>query len=289
MSIKKYETLLKTVDLGSLTKASEVLGYTQSAISQIITGLEDEMGLKLLVRDRSGVRLTVEGKRLIPAIRMVCEANDEVFRQVAEIHGLEVGTIRIGTFLSVSVAVLPDMIREFSQQHPSIEFELLQGSQVEIERWIAEGRVDCGFLHLPSTQQLQTIPVTKEGILAIFPETRQMDTGPVSMAAIEKECFILQPDSVESGLLELLKKANCKPKITYSAKDDYAVMAMVEKGLGMSLLPELLLKRTHYKLKKRELDPPIQRLIYLAYKDKRSLSPAARQFIQCTREQYGEP
>ena len=52
MSIKKYEVLLQTADLGSFTKASEVLGYTQSAISHIVTGLEDELGLKLLTRDR---------------------------------------------------------------------------------------------------------------------------------------------------------------------------------------------------------------------------------------------
>ena len=53
MSIKKYEVLLQTADLGSFTKASEVLGYTQSAISHIITGLEDELGLKLLARTGS--------------------------------------------------------------------------------------------------------------------------------------------------------------------------------------------------------------------------------------------
>ena len=69
MSIKKYEVLLQTADLGSFTKASEVLGYTQSAISHIVTGLEDELGLKLLTRDRFGVRLTPEGEalRCLPA------------------------------------------------------------------------------------------------------------------------------------------------------------------------------------------------------------------------------
>lgn len=81
MSIKKYEILMKTADLGSFTKASEVLGYTQSAISHIITGLEDELGLKLLVRDRFGVRLTAEGEALLPAIRAVCQQNQEVTRQ----------------------------------------------------------------------------------------------------------------------------------------------------------------------------------------------------------------
>ena len=71
MSIKKYEIFLQTADLGSFTKASEMLGYTQSAISHIITSLEDELGVKLLLRDRFGVRLTQEGQQLLPAIRTV--------------------------------------------------------------------------------------------------------------------------------------------------------------------------------------------------------------------------
>ncbi len=139
MSIKKYEILMKTADLGSFTKASEVLGYTQSAISHIITGLEDELGLKLLARDRFGVRLTAEGEALLPAIRAVCQKNQEVTRQAAQFHGLEVGQVRIGTFLSVSVHILPDLIHGFSQRHPNITFELLQGSYEDIERWLGKG------------------------------------------------------------------------------------------------------------------------------------------------------
>mgnify|MGYP002555528634 CR=1 FL=1 len=111
MSIKKYEVLLQTADLGSFTKASEVLGYTQSAISHIITGLEDELGLKLLARDRFGVRLTAEGEALLPAIRAVCQQNQELLRQAAQFHGLEVGQVRIGTWLSVSVHLLPGCSR----------------------------------------------------------------------------------------------------------------------------------------------------------------------------------
>ena len=128
MSIKKYEVLLQTADLGSFTKASEVLGYTQSAISHIITGLEDELGLKLLARDRFGVRLTAEGEALLPAIRAVCQQNQELLRQAAQFHGLEVGQVRIGTWLSVSVHLLPRLLQTFSQRHPDITFELLQGS-----------------------------------------------------------------------------------------------------------------------------------------------------------------
>lgn len=286
MSIKKYETLLKTIDLGSLTKASEELGYTQSAISHMITGLEDEMELKLLIRDRSGVRLTEEGRRLIPAIRKVCKANDEVFRQVAEIHGLEVGTIRIGAILSVSAHLLPDMIAQFSEKHPGIKFDLLHGSHTEIERWILEERIDCGFLWLPTAQQLERIIVMTEHLVAIFPKTRTLDNSLFPIENIVNENLILGMDSMECDQKSKLTDLLAKAKITYSAKDDHAVMAMVERGLGMSILPELLLKRTQYQVQRQELDPPLKREICLAYKDAQRLHPGARQFVQYIRKQY---
>ncbi len=290
MSIKKYETLLKTVDLGSLTRASEALGYTQSAISHIISGLEEEMGLRLLIRDRSGVRLTEEGERLLPAIRAVCQANREVHRQVSEIHGLEVGVIRMGTFLSAAVHLLPNLIAKFSKQHPNLEFELLQGSYGEIERWISEGRIDCGFVRLPANQALETVPVWEEKILAVFPEERELELrqGRFPVEKIREEAFILRPDALEANLRALLEKSCSRPRITYSAKDDLAVIAMVEQGLGMSILPELLLRGHGRGLKRVELDPPAHRTICLAYKDLQMLCPAARQFLSFIREEIGE-
>lgn len=278
MSTKKYEIFLKTADLGSFTRASEVLGYTQSAISHTITSLEDEMGVKLLLRDRFGVRLTEEGEHLLPAIRAVCDKNAEVHRQVALLHGLEVGTVRIGTFLSVSVHLLPDLLHGFSEQYPNITFELLQGSYEDIEHWLGEGRIDLGFLRLPVGKNLESLLLLEERILAIFPRGNAPAGRRFPVDRIREEPYILRPDSLDTEMREIFRKVPCEPRITYSAKDDYAVMAMVERGLGMSILPELLLKRTPYKLTKLELDPPATRQIGMVCKSTQGLPPAARQF-----------
>ena len=284
MSIKKYEILLKTADLGSFTKASEVLGYTQSAISHIITGLEDELGLKLLARDRFGVRLTAEGEALVPALRAVCQQNQEVLRQAAQFHGLEVGQVRIGTFLSVSVHILPQLLHTFSQEHPNITFELLQGSYEDIQGWLSEGRVDIGFLRLPAASHFDCTLLLEERILAIFPQDQAPAGDRFPLEALRQAPYILRPDSLDSETREIFRKVPCAPRITYSAKDDYAVMAMVEQGLGMSILPELLLKRTPYRLVKRELDPPATRQIGVACRNPQALSPAARQFLHHVRQ-----
>ncbi|MCI8414743.1 MAG: LysR family transcriptional regulator [Ruminiclostridium sp.] len=280
MSIKKYEVLLKTADLGSFTKTSEVLGYTQSAISHIVTSLEEELGIKLLLRDRFGVRLTQEGEALLPAIREVCQKNQEVERQVALFHDLEVGQVRIGTFLSVSVHLLPGLLHDFSQRHPHITFELLQGSYEDIEHWLSDGRIDMGFLRLPASGSFESILLLEERFLAIFPQDQPPAAdGPFPVSQLEQAPYIMRPDSVDAELRDILRKAKYEPRITYSAKDDYAVMAMVEQGLGMSILPELLLRRIPYQLTTRELDPPARRQIGIACKSIQNLPPAARQFL----------
>lgn len=280
MSIKKYEVFLQTADLGSFTRASEVLGYTQSAISHIITSLEDELGLKLLARDRFGVHLTEEGESLLPAIRAVCQQNQEVTRQAAAFHGLEIGTVRIGTFLSVSVHLLPELLHSFSEKYPDVTFELLQGSYEDIERWLGEGRIDLGFLRLPVSGKYDCTLLLEERILAIFPKEQAPASRRVNIEQLKQAPYILRPDSLDQETREFFRKAQTRPRITYSAKDDYAVMAMVERGLGISILPELLLRRTPYKVAKRELDPPATRQIGIACKSTAALPPAARQFLQ---------
>ncbi len=285
MSIRKYEIFLKTVDLGSLTKASQILGYTQSALSHMIAGLEDEWGLKLLIRNRTGVSLTDDGRRLLPAIRKVCQENQALFQQVSEIHDLQTGSLRIGTILSVSTHLLPDLIYTFLEKHPDIDFELLQGNYDDITQWISENRIDCGFLRLPTDESFDTILMVREKFMAIFPADRVVDDLVFRFEHVKEEPYILRPDTLDGELSKFLKNASYQPKITYSAKDDFAVMAMVEKGLGMSILPELLMKDTAYRLKKVELDPPIYREICLAYKNTQSLSPVARAWIRHVKEE----
>lgn len=88
METGKYRALLRTAELGSITRAAEDLGYTQSAVSRIISDLEQEWGVALLIRGRSGVALTAAGEALLPGLRAVCNAERELQEEVAELHGL---------------------------------------------------------------------------------------------------------------------------------------------------------------------------------------------------------
>ena len=170
MNIQKYLAFIKTIEYGSFTKAAEMLSYSQSGISRMINDLEKEWNVSLLERGRGGVRLTSEGTRLLPAIRKVCAEYQALQTQIDDMNGLKSGLIRIGVFSSAATHWAPNIIREFRKDYPDIDYELLMGDYVEIEQWILEGRVDCGFTRLPAAPGLETVFLENDRLLAVLPE-----------------------------------------------------------------------------------------------------------------------
>ena len=168
-NLLKYLAFLKTVEYGSFTRAAEALNYSQSGISRMIHDLEQEWNLTLLTRSRSGVRLTAEGTQLLPYIKTLCGQFTQLQSKVDELNGLQSGLIHIGTFSSVATHWLPNIIRAFQADYPNIDYELLLGDYTEIEQWLLEGRVDCGFLRLPAPPELETIFLERDNLRAILP------------------------------------------------------------------------------------------------------------------------
>lgn len=144
-NLQKYMSFVKTAEYGSFTKAAELLNYSQSSISRMINDLETEWKATLLERSVGGVKLTSDGMKLLPYAKSVIDEFEKLQMQVNELNGLQSGLIRIGTFSSVATHWLPNIIKEFQKDYPNIDYEMLLGDYTEIEEWILEGRVDCGF------------------------------------------------------------------------------------------------------------------------------------------------
>lgn len=281
MSIAKYEAFIKTVEEGSLTKAAESLGYTQSGMSHLIRSLEEEMGATLLLRERSGARLTPEGAALLPFFRNICNGQRELLDKANQLHGLESGLIRIGTFSSISCHWLPAWIQSFQGQHPNIEFQLLHGDYTEIEDWLVEGRVDLGFLRLPALANVVATTLKQDRLLVILPETHplaEVDTFPVERLA--EEPFILLEEGKDNEIHRIFEALHLTPQVIFEVSDDYTIMAMVESGLGISILPELVLYRNSYHIVMKELSVPFYRRLGVAVKQQGQEPLAARRFLE---------
>ena len=279
MSIQKYQVFLHVMEAGSVSRAAEDMGLTQSAVSHALSSLEEEFGFKLLTRSRAGVRLSSEGKRILPAIRDILSAEERLRETVSSIHGLSTGTIRVASFSSVAVHWLPAMLKAFQEQYPQIRFKLLNGDYHDVEQWLEEGAVDLGFVSLPTRAPGKVTPLMEDRLLVILPKDHplaSLDSFPIGYA--RQETFISLLESSDHDLRRALDAEGIRPHIRFITKDDYAIIAMVEQGLGIAIMPELLLRGRTDNIVALELKPQARRTIALAVTEQGQQSPAARMF-----------
>ena len=281
MVISKYEMLFTVVETGSLTSAAERLGCTQSAISHGLQNLEDELGFAVIKRSRGGVKLTSEGERILPAIRTVLNSIEHLNQTASSIRGLDSGTVRIGAFTSVAVHWLPPILKEFQKDYPNVDFKLLNGDYHDVEEWINDGSVDIGFVNVPNSLKCETIPLIEDRLLAILPRKSRFENYQrFPLVECEREPFISLLESSDHDARRALESAGVKPNVRFYTKDDYAIIAMVEQGLGISIMPELLLKGRHDDIQIMPLIPESKRIIGLAISDSERAGPATRRFSE---------
>ena len=280
-NLQKYQAFIATVDSGSFTKAADILGYAQSSVSKMIADLESEWQVVLLERSRAGVQLTSDGMAMLPYARELVNSYRKVQEQAASISGVATGIIRIGTFSSVATHWIPSIIQRFQKDYPGIRYELLLGDYKEIEQWIFEGRVDCGFLRLPTKGECRTISLEKDEYVAVLPVGHQL-TGKdmLDPRDLEGQPFMLLEHGGKTEVSELLEKNRVKPDIRFTTWDDYAILSMVESGLGIGILPRLILRRIPYRVEIRSFSEPFFREIGFAVKSGEIASVAVQRFEQ---------
>ena len=279
--MQRYLALKKILDTGSFTKAAESMNCTQSAVSQMIASLENELSMKLLLRSRQGLKLTAEGETLYPFIERTINQWQALQEKARELQGLESGIIRIGTLTSITCHWMPKLIKGFQTEYPKAQFLLHQGDYTLIPEWIESGSVDFGFITPKVAPGLQHIAIKDGEFLAVLPEGHSaaaMEKVPIAL--LSNEPFILLEEGQDSEILSAFKEARLEPDLRYTIHDDFAIMTMVEEGLGVSVLAELMLRRQNFRIVTRPVDPPIYRNLAIAYRDWDSLPLASKRFIE---------
>ena len=346
-NLQKYLAFIKTVDSGSFTRAAESLNYSQSSVSKMIADLEKEWNVTLLERDRNGVHLTSAGEQILPYARQLVGDYRKLEEHVSLLNGIQIGVIRIGTFASAAINWLPNIVAEFQKDFPMVKCEMLLGDYREVETWIRDGRVDCGFLSLPSMGNLQNSKqnppdssstvsqllsesnLTEDSstensrkknrlgesilsnpqknsscslnltfhlhkTLGLYAASLKMDEYMVVLPAghplsekqvidphdLDDQPFLLLEHGGKTEVTEILERSHIHPNIRFTTWEDYAIMAMAEKGLGIGILPSMILKRIPYNLDIRPLSVPYYRNIGIAVKDPKKLSPAVKKFFE---------
>lgn len=283
METQKWAALLAAAEKGSLTALAEELGYTQSGLTHMMNSLEQEAGFPLLQRGRHGVRLSRDAQTILPRIRALLQSSEALEQELAAIRGLTSGTLRVGAFASILVGWLPRVLQEFENRWPGVRVQLFDGYTTEMTDWLHEGRVDLSFCSRHQQGDgLDWIPLLQDRLLAVLPLGHPLQDLPVlPLAAFADYPFI--DFSTDMVTKEAFAQAGVRPQVRFSSNHGMALISMVEHGLGVSILSELLLSGRE-QVVVRPLDPPLNRQLWITLPSRDKASPAASRFIDCALE-----
>ena len=263
--IHKYLAYLKTIETGSITRAASELGYTQSAVSRMIADLEEAWNVPLLTRNRSGIEISAEGSQLLPILQSIVHGQDELNFAVGELHGLQSGLIRVGSFTSMATGWMPLMIKSFHEKYPNICFQIFNGEYNQIATWLRRGQIDCGFLALPCSNEFNTTFLLRDSLTVIMPSNHPLRDAPYfPVSRLSDEDFINLKEDQDYEINLFLDHLKQSPRIKFEVSSDFAILAMVECGLGISVVHDLILHPNRHGIVKKPLDQPYYRDIAIA-------------------------
>jgi len=291
MDLNVYKLFAMVAESGNISRVAEMTGYTQSGISHSMKRLEDDLNVRLLVRDRYGVHVTPIGMDILQRVRKVLNANEELEQLLYDVQGLEVGSLTIGAFSSIAVNWLPQIVGSFKHAHPNIAISLKEGGTAELHKWIQEQQVDFAFCNPLKNQTAEFIPLKTDEFVAIFPADYPLDPTLTAypLENLTGQPFILSEPSYDYSTTDMLRENGVAPDILFSSRNDYAIMSMVEHHIGVSILPELMIEQRKPHLKYLPLLPRYYRKLGILFSAQKDLSLAAQTFIHFTLEYFHLP
>ncbi len=277
MTLLAYQIFQTVVEQGSFQRAAEVLNLTPSAISHAVSTAEKELGFPLFNRNKNGVTLTSYGENLQPYILTVLNSDAKLQQAILEFNGLTHGSVKIGTFSSVCNNFVPDLVTSFSKLHPNIEIKIYQGTYDDVYSWIKTGVVDLGFLSESSCKDLPIIPLYEDELLCIVPKSfRPKCKKHIELEELINQKFVSQRESTDADIQNLFQKYKLSIRSSCHVVDDLSTIAMVAAGLGVCIMPKLVMQNIPYDVNMYPLKPAEHRTIGICALNTDTMAPAVK-------------
>ena len=250
-------------------------------MSQLVSALEKDFGFPLFLRGKKGVVLTENGRRLLPAVQEFLAQEERLFSLAAQVNGLLTGRVAIAAYSSIATHWLPAVIRAFQRDYPQVQITMREGIRQEVVNWLDARQVDLAFLSYMEPMPYQWVPLGEDPMLAVLPKDHPLANAPAyPLARCAEDPFIMPALGRDDDVVALFESCGIVPNIKFTTLENFAALAMVEQGLGMSVMNELITRKRLCDVVKRPIDPPASILLGAAYPSQESLSPAAKKFLE---------
>lgn len=272
---------MAAADTGSFSKAAELLSYTPSGVSQLVSALEADIGYPLLRRTNKGVTVTAEGEILIPAMREFLNSEDNIYQLAADTKGLLIGSVTIASYSSIATHWLPEVISRFQSDYPQIKITMLEGCRTEVVKWLDDKLADVAFMSYREPFPYDWIPLFEDRMMALLPREHpcaKLDSFPFELCRNEK--LILPGFGHDDDVIPLFDEFGIEPDIRFSTVESFSALQMVEKGLGISIMNELITRNWPCEIVKLPISPPRSISFGMALNYLRHSSPAVKRFVK---------
>jgi DNA-binding transcriptional LysR family regulator len=293
VDLRQLRALVAVAEEGSFGAAADVLGFSQAAISQQIAGLERAVGVSLF--DRPGgprpVSLTPAGRLLVRHAEAILERLSIAERDLADLASGTAGRLTIGTYQSVSVQLLPEIVSEMRTQAPDLDIHLVE--QADNESLIADllaGELDVSFLTGPyEDSRLEIVELGFDPFVAVLPRggdlARTYRGRAIPTRVLNGLPMVGQHQcDCQSAIDDGLRSCAVKPRYVFRSNDNGAMQGMVRAGMGPAVMPLLAVDTADPGIVVKQLDPPLDpRTILLATRRGATTLPAALTFTKFAR------
>lgn len=290
MDSKKLEILMTAVDLGSFSKASEVVGYTQSGLTHMMDALEKEVGLPLLQRSHNGIQLTKQGEQLMPAIREFLRANANLENQIRGIVEEKEEVIRIAAYASIAMHWMPELLYRFKRLCPNVNVDLrMVDDTLEPFELLESGLTDVIFASRQNYSNCDWIPLYNENMFAILPKDYPLNGRTYfPLEEFEGQEFLMPYGRFDMDVKAALKPLGIRIAEKSSRVDDETLIRMVGAGLGVSMMTELMIRGRTDDVLCVPVTPAAIRELGMGTHSKKKETESIRKLKECMLELIGE-
>ncbi|WP_158735553.1 LysR family transcriptional regulator [Alteribacillus sp. YIM 98480] len=292
MNIKQLIYFLTVTEHESFTKAAAELRIAQPSITKSIQNLEDEIGLRLFIREKRSVRLTMEGSVLKKHALEIRQKINQTKKELEEIKEGIRGTVQIGIPSMVGSYYFPDKLSLFKEKHPDMEIDIYEAGTTAIEKEILEGNLEMGTVVVDEVSEMLDIhPFLQEPLMLVVPPSHPLaSSSSISLEKIANESLILFKEGyyqrkVIDRAAELAGKS---PQIAFETNQISMAKSLTERNFGVTVFLNMVI-RSDENLVAIPFDPPIVLTLGIAHKKNLPLSTANDIFLSFLKKEVRDP
>jgi DNA-binding transcriptional LysR family regulator len=245
VQLQQLAYFVAVAELRHFTQAAESLGVAQPSLSKQIRTLETELGAPLLSRARGNIALTPAGEALLPLAKRILADVDTARLEVRELAGLVRGRLRLGATPSLCAGLLADVLRKFHDAYPGIRLVVEEGGSRDLVRDLTRGLLDLALVILPLADDtpLVTTPILRENLVVVMPSDQRPRHVPLRIEDLRNRPLVMFRSGydVREATIGACRQAGFEPIFAVEGGEMDAVLRFVEAGLGIAVVPSMVL------------------------------------------------